>query len=90
MAWGSAEMASARQGGGFEAVRMIGDRWSERSQHLRDSFTRNRIPLRFYDADTTEVVINQAAADLSDRFGGDRVLGAGLLLMVVPFSSSRV
>ncbi|MCW2533669.1 MAG: thioredoxin reductase [Blastococcus sp.] len=45
---------SARQGGGFEAVRMIGDRWSERAQHLRDTFTRNRIPLGFYDADSTE------------------------------------
>jgi len=45
---------SARQGGGFEAVRMIGDRWSERAQHLRDSFTRNRIPLGFYDADSGE------------------------------------
>jgi thioredoxin reductase (NADPH) len=45
---------AARQGGGFEAVRMIGDRWSERSQHLRDQFTRNRIPLGFYDADSPE------------------------------------
>jgi thioredoxin reductase (NADPH) len=43
---------SARQGGGFEAVRMIGDRWSERAQHLRDTFTRNRIPLGFYEADS--------------------------------------
>jgi thioredoxin reductase (NADPH) len=45
---------AARQGGGFEAVRMIGDRWSERAQHLRDTFTRNRIPLGFYDADSAE------------------------------------
>jgi thioredoxin reductase len=45
---------SARQGGGFEAVRMIGDRWSDRAQHLRDTFTRNRIPLGFYDADSAE------------------------------------
>jgi thioredoxin reductase (NADPH) len=45
---------TARQGGGFEAVRMIGERWSERAQHLRDTFTRNRIPLRFYDADSAE------------------------------------
>ncbi|TFV86469.1 FAD-dependent oxidoreductase [Blastococcus sp. CT_GayMR16] len=43
-----------RQGGGFEAVRMIGDRWSERAQHLRDTFGRNRIPLGFYDADSAE------------------------------------
>ena len=40
----------ARQGGGFEAVRMIGDRWSPRAAQLRDTFTRNRIPLGFYDA----------------------------------------
>lgn len=45
---------SNRQGGGFEAVRMIGDRWSERAQHLRDTFTRNRIPLGFYDAGSPE------------------------------------
>lgn len=45
---------TARQGGGFEAVRMIGDRWSERAQHLRDTFTRNRIPLGFYDAASPE------------------------------------
>jgi thioredoxin reductase (NADPH) len=40
----------ARQGHGFEAVRIIGERWSPRSQHLRDTFTRNRIPTGFYDA----------------------------------------
>jgi thioredoxin reductase (NADPH) len=45
---------SARLGGGFEAVRMVGDRWSERAQHLRDTFTRNRIPLGFYDAESAE------------------------------------
>jgi thioredoxin reductase len=45
---------SARQGGGFEAVRMIGDRWSDRAQHLRDTFGRNRIPLGFYDAGSAE------------------------------------
>jgi thioredoxin reductase len=45
---------SARQGGGFEAVRMVGDRWAPRSQHLRDQMTRNRIPLGFYEAGTPE------------------------------------
>jgi thioredoxin reductase len=45
---------SARQGGGFEAVRIIGDRWSARAQHLRDLLTRNRIPLGFYEATSTE------------------------------------
>ncbi len=45
----------SRQGGvGYEAVRIIGERWSPRSQHLRDLFTRNRIPIGFYEADTAE------------------------------------
>ena len=43
-----------RQGGGFEAIRIIGDRWSERTQFLRDNFTRNRIPIGFYESGTPE------------------------------------
>ena len=43
---------ATRQGGGFEAVRIIGDRWAERSQHLRDTFTRNRIPIGFHDVES--------------------------------------
>jgi thioredoxin reductase len=43
-----------RTGGGFQAVRVIGKRWAQRSQHLRDTFTRNRIPIGFYDADSVE------------------------------------
>lgn len=38
------------QGIGFEAVRLIGEQWDERSHELRDSFARNHIPLGFYDA----------------------------------------
>jgi thioredoxin reductase len=41
---------SNRCGGGFEAVRVIGEQWSARSQELRDTFARNRIPIGFYDA----------------------------------------
>src|SRR3954453_13599934 len=41
---------ATRRGGGFEAVRIIGDRWSQRAQHLRDTLTRNRIPIGFYEA----------------------------------------
>jgi thioredoxin reductase (NADPH) len=41
---------SARQGGGPEAVRVIGDRWDPHAQHLRDQLTRNRIPTGFYEA----------------------------------------
>jgi len=43
------EWASQR-GGGFEAVRVIGERWSARSQQLRDLFSRHQIPAGFYDA----------------------------------------
>ena len=43
------EWASQR-GGGFEAVRVIGERWSARSQELRDLFSRHRVPAGFYDA----------------------------------------
>jgi thioredoxin reductase (NADPH) len=38
-----------RQGGGFEAVRIIGEQWSPRSQQLRDLFTRNQIPVGFHE-----------------------------------------
>ena len=43
------EWASQRPGG-FEAVRVIGQRWSARSQQLRDLFSRHQIPVGFYDA----------------------------------------
>lgn len=45
---------ASRTGHGFEAVRIIGERWSRRSQALRDTFTRNRIPIGFYDADEAD------------------------------------
>jgi thioredoxin reductase len=41
---------SSGRGGGFEAVRVIGERWSARSQELRDLFSRHRVPAGFYDA----------------------------------------
>jgi thioredoxin reductase len=43
------EWATQRRGG-FEAVRVIGQRWSARSQELRDLFARHQIPVGFYDA----------------------------------------
>jgi thioredoxin reductase (NADPH) len=43
------EWASQR-GRGFEAVQVIGQRWSARSQELRDLFSRHRVPAGFYDA----------------------------------------
>jgi len=41
---------STQRGGGFEAVQVIGERWSARSHELRDLFARHRVPAGFYDA----------------------------------------
>jgi thioredoxin reductase len=41
---------SSQRGGGFEPVQVIGQRWSARSQELRDIFARHRISAGFYDA----------------------------------------
>ena len=41
---------ATQRSGGFEAVRVIGERWSARSQELRDLFARHQIPAGFYDA----------------------------------------
>ena len=41
---------SSQRGGGFEPVQVIGQRWSARSQELRDLFSRHRVPAGFYDA----------------------------------------
>jgi thioredoxin reductase (NADPH) len=43
------EWASQRDGS-FEPVQVIGERWSARSQELRDLFSRHRIPAGFYEA----------------------------------------
>lgn len=40
------------RGEGFEAVRIIGEQWSPRSHQLRDTLSRNHIPIRFYDSDS--------------------------------------
>ena len=47
------EWASPR-GSGFEAIWVIGERWSARSQELRDTFSRNGIPIGFYDTATQQ------------------------------------
>jgi thioredoxin reductase len=44
--------SKSRRGGGFEAVWLIGERWSARSQELRDAFSRYQIPIGFYDVGT--------------------------------------
>jgi thioredoxin reductase (NADPH) len=43
---------NSQRGGGFEAVQVIGQRWSARSQELRDLLSRHQIPVGFYDATT--------------------------------------
>jgi thioredoxin reductase len=55
------EWATQRPGG-FEPVRVIGQRWSARSQELRDLFARYRIPAGFYDATSRQG--RQMLADL--------------------------
>ena len=72
--WGS------RRGSGFEAVWVIGERWSARSQELRDMFSRNGIPIGFYDATTPRgeqmiAELGLVAPDLPVivlRFGAER------------------
>jgi thioredoxin reductase len=40
---------NGQRGEGFEAVQVIGEQWSARSQELRDLFARYRVPNGFYD-----------------------------------------
>ena len=71
------EWASQRPGG-FEAVRVIGHRWSARSQELRDLFARYRVPSGFYDAASRQgrQMLREAGLELPDlpvlvlRFAG--------------------
>ena len=44
----------SERGGGFEAVQVIGEQWSARCQELRDTFSRNGIPIGFYDAGSAQ------------------------------------
>ena len=73
------EWASQR-GGGFEAVRVIGERWSARSQELRDLFSRHRIPAGFYDTTSGHArqMLHELGLESPDlpvvvlRFGAER------------------
>jgi thioredoxin reductase len=70
----------SRHGGGFEAVQVIGEHWSARSQELRDTFSRNGIPMGFYDAGSArgQQLLRELRAEMADlpvvvlRFGGQR------------------
>ena len=71
---------ASRRGSGFEAIWVIGERWSARSQELRDTFSRNGIPIGFYDAATQQGqrMIRELGLVSPDlpvvvlRFGADR------------------
>jgi thioredoxin reductase len=45
---------TAKEIGGFEAVRIVGQPWDPRSQWLRDMFGRNRVPIGFHDVGTPD------------------------------------
>src|SRR5215467_8469906 len=69
---------SSRHAGGFEPVQIIGEHWSARSQELRDMFTRNGIPVGFYDASSApgRQLLQELRAESAElpvvvlRFGG--------------------
>ena len=65
------EWASQR-GGGFEAVQVIGERWSARSQQLRDLFSRHGIPAGFYEATSGQArqTLHDLGLDLPGTAGG--------------------
>ena len=71
---------STQRGGGFEAVRVIGEHWSARSQELRDTFSRNGIPIGFHDANTErgQQMLRELGLESAElpvvvlRFGGQR------------------
>ena len=66
------------QRGGFEPVQVIGEHWSARSLELRDAFSRNGIPIGFYDAGFARgrQRLRELGAELAElpvvvlRFGG--------------------
>jgi thioredoxin reductase len=71
---------SSLHGGGFEAVQVIGEHWSARSQELRDTFSRNGIPIGFYDAGSEQgrQMLRELRPDSDElpvvvlRFGGQQ------------------
>jgi thioredoxin reductase len=71
---------NSQRGGGFEPVQVIGQRWSARSQELRDLFSRHQIPAGFYDATTRHArqMLHQLGLESAElpvvvlRFAGGR------------------
>jgi thioredoxin reductase len=70
----------SRNGGGFEAVWVIGERWSARSQELRDAFSRNGIPIGFYDT---------ASERARQMFGELGLVSPELPVVVLRFGEKR-
>jgi thioredoxin reductase len=73
-----------RHGSSFEPVQVIGEHWSARSLELRDTFSRNGIPIGFYDAGSArgQRRLRELGAETAElpvvviRFGGQQsVLG---------------
>jgi len=66
--------------GCFEVVQVIGEHWSARSQELRDTFSRNGIPIGFHDADSErgQRLLKEFRAESAElpvvvlRFGGQQ------------------
>ncbi len=57
---------ASRGGSAYEAVQLIGERWSPRSTELRDIFVRNHVPTGFYDAASPRGQELLAALGLTD------------------------
>jgi thioredoxin reductase len=70
----------SRRGGGFEAVWLIGERWSARSQELRDAFSRFQIPAGFYDVGTAR------GREMLDELG---LVSPDLPVVVLRFGAQR-
>ena len=71
---------NTRRGGGFEAVWLIGEQWSARSQDLRDAFSRYRIPTGFYDVSTAR------GREMLDELG---LVSPDLPVVVLRFGAGR-
>ena len=71
---------NSQRGGGFEPVQVIGERWSARSQELRDLFSRHRVPVGFYDASSGH------ARQMLRRLG---LASPGLPVVVLRFGTER-
>ena len=71
---------ASRNGAAYEAVQLIGERWSARSTELRDMFIRNHVPTGFYDANLP------AGRDLLDSLG---LVDPELPVVVLRFRPNR-